>query len=124
MKEIVLPVPGENKCWITTAKDLCTHVINDYENEDTELNGLFFDFPVDMKKAEIIRAYNAIQQRVNGDYIAHLDDSGKEVSLEEALKGERYAGRFRGCCREFLESVANDGFLVRFCEDEAIEFIF
>lgn len=74
---------------LKTAKELYDHVAQEYRKYDTELNGLFFDVPVQMPKYEILRAYQQLQKDINGDDVVLLKDEtefvlhgGRQGSLE------------------------------------------
>lgn len=95
-------------------EDVYKRVIDDYRKNDTELNGLFFDFPVKMKAKDLLQVYTDIQHDINGDYVVRLKDFrivtsedsedsviiGTEVDL--IPEGE-YEYTYEGNMRDFLE---------------------
>ena len=96
---------------IKTSQELYEYVMSEYKKDDTELNSLFFDFPVHMFKSDILAAYECLQYDINGDYVVRLKNPRQETrdngdviiygDCEESLAtGEVYDGN----CKEFLES--------------------
>lgn len=57
---------------IKTSQELYEHVMSEYKKYDTELNSLFFDFPVHMSKSDILVTYEHLQHDINGDYVVRL----------------------------------------------------
>lgn len=93
---------------ITNADDMIKKVEHEYAQHDSELTSLFFDFDVDMTKADILFAYAQIQKDINDDYVWV---SGNEL----AKMNEKYVGN----CREYLESLNDEpDFYVRYSEGE------
>lgn len=81
---------------ITTPQKMIEVVKEKYRchDNDSELTGSFFDFDVDMTKADILYTYGAIQCDINDDYIWVNSDELHELT-------ERYVGN----CRKYLESL-------------------
>ena len=93
---------------ITNAQDMIQKVEHEYKQYDSELTSLFFDFDVDMTKADILFAYAQIQKDINDDYVWVNGDKLAELD-------EKYTGN----CREYLESLNDEpDFFVRFSEGE------
>lgn len=99
---------------ITSKKDLVDKVKKDYFDHSTELNSLFFTFPVSMKSAEIIAAYKELVCMINGDVIIHLsnviEDKKPDGTLmifgEETSDDSKYLNKdYSGLCSSFLESL-------------------
>lgn len=99
---------------ITSQRDLVDKVKKDYLNHSTELNSLFFTFPVSMKSAEIIAAYKKLAYMINGDVIIHLsnviEDKKPDGTLmiygEETADDSKYLNKdYSGLCSSFLESL-------------------
>ena len=98
---------------IKTSQELYEHVMSDYKKYDTELNSLFFDFPVHMFKSDILAAYKCLQHDINGDYVTRFKSPKQEVlengvviiygDCEKSLVPE-YDEIYDGSCKEFLES--------------------
>lgn len=99
---------------ITTKEDLRRHVLEDYNQYATELNGLFFDFMVEMPKREILEACAELQFRLNGDDVEYPDQKG----LDEVYKGN---------CKDYLESLNSADGYHRYCygdRDYEVDFVF
>ncbi len=91
-------------------------VYDDYRKYATELNGLFFDFEVDMlTKAQLLQLYASIQKAINGDDVMRLEDViiegnepndmhiwGKEA--ENFIPEGKYQEIYKGNYKDFLES--------------------
>ena len=93
---------------ITNADDMIKKVKHEYEQDNSELTSMFFDFDVDMTKAEILFAYAQIQKDINDDYVWVNGDKLEELK-------ERYTGN----CREYLKSLNDEpDFFVRYSEGE------
>lgn len=98
---------------IKTSQELYEHVMSEYKKYDTELNSLFFDFPVHMFKSDILAAYKRLQHDINGDYVTRFKSPKQEVlengvviiygDCEKSLASE-YDEIYDGNCKEFLES--------------------
>lgn len=98
---------------IKTSQELYEHVMSEYKKYDTELNSLFFDFPVHMFKLDILAAYERLQHDINGDCVVRLKNPRQETldngnviiygDSEESLAAE-YDELYDGNCKEFLES--------------------
>lgn len=104
---------GEKMRLVTTKEELCKVVLQDYCAHDTELNGLFFDFPVEMEKKEILQAYEELQYRINGDEVTYP----ATPSLSEVYKGN---------CKDFLEGLNGEEGYHRYCYgnmDDEVDFV-
>lgn len=98
---------------IKTSQELYEHVMSEYKKYDTELNSLFFDFPVHMSKSDILVTYEHLQHDINGDYIVKLKNPKQKIldnediiiygDSEESLAAE-YDEVYDGNCKDFLES--------------------
>lgn len=49
---------------IKTSQELYEHVMSEYKKYNTELNSLFFDFPVHMSKSDILVTYEHLQHDI------------------------------------------------------------
>ena len=97
-----------------TAKELYNYVTDEYRKYDTELNGLFFDVPVQMPEYEILQAYRELQKDINGDDVVFLKDETEFVlhdgetrvfgTVMPIVEGCGFDDIYTGNCREFLES--------------------
>ena len=114
-------VKEKTKEIITSQKEMTDHVLTEYRNESVELNSLFFDFEIKMKKADILEAYKELQRIINGDNVIRLVD-GKEA--DEFIKEGSYTDLYEGNCKDFLESFNDMGEFARFTDDEELDFIF
>ena len=104
---------GEKMRLVTTKEELCKVVLQDYCAHDTELNGLFFDFPVEMEKKEILEAYVELMNRINGDDVTYPESQ----SLSEVYKGN---------CKDFLEGLNGEEGYHRYCygnRDDEVDFV-
>lgn len=93
---------------ITTKEELCKKVTDDYCSYSTELNGLFFDFPVKMEKGEILEAYAELMDCINGDDVVY--PAGPH--LKEIYKGN---------CKDFLEGLNGAEGYHRYCYGDLSE---
>ena len=90
----------------------------DYDN-DTELNSLFFDFPVSMKKKDILQAYGEIQSKINGDIVEQAKDGQNIPYYETCFADEpEFQEIYTGNCKEFLESFNDRDQFRRYDEDD------
>ncbi|WP_026653529.1 hypothetical protein [Butyrivibrio proteoclasticus] len=107
--------------YVTTSKELVDHVLEEYRRCDAELNSLYFDFRVKMKKADILTAYAELQDIINGDAVVHLEgDKEADKLIPEGM----YEDIYEGSCKDFLESLNDGNVFARFDDDERLEFIF
>lgn len=103
-----------NESIYTTENEIENHVYDEYRKYDTELNGLFFDFPVKAPEKVLLFAYANIQKNINGDSVMRLENPeieetnepndniwGKDVDL--IPEGE-YEDIYEGNMKDFLES--------------------
>lgn len=105
------------------------YVLNEYRNESTELNGLFFDFDVNMTKKDIIQAYIDIQRIINDDIVIHLNNPnitqkneddyiwGTETECDDDYMNENYNGNMM----TFLESFNDKELETGWCRIMEIE---
>ena len=70
---------------IKTSQELYEHVMSEYKKYDTELNSLFFDFPVHMSKSDILVTYEHLQHDINGDCIIKLKTQNKKLLIMKTL---------------------------------------
>lgn len=109
---------------ITTPSELISIVCEEYQKFDQELTSLFFDFNVDMKKADIIEAYAKVQKIINGDDVIRLEDGEDAASLiptdSRAVEYEQY---YRGNLKDYLENMNEQTEFVRFNEGEVLSFV-
>lgn len=99
---------------LKTAKELYDYVTQEYRKYDTELNGLFFDVPVQMPQYEILRAYQQLQEDINGDdvvllkdeteFVLHGGETGIFGTVIPIVAGSGFDEIYTGNCKEFLES--------------------
>ena len=94
--------------------DIEQKILDDYENDDVELNHLFFDFNVEMSKGELLELYADIVCEINGDIVVRLEDMttyvvdgdreiwGKEI--EPTIPEELYDEMYKGNYMNFLQS--------------------
>jgi len=114
---------------ITTAKFMYDFVCHEYRNESVELNSLFFDFKVHMKKSDILLAYAALQNDINGDKVVRYENSIKQEGegLFDALipSGEpEFDEIYEGNCKDYLENLNGQDRFRRYDGDCRLEFIF
>lgn len=84
-------------------------IIADYHNDSTELNINFFDINVKMSEKDLVTAYIEIQNKINGDLVAHLSDA--TITPDNHISGttdpiEYYTDEFFGSYKDFLEQFA------------------
>ena len=97
---------------LTEKGEMIDRVLNDYGRDITMLNGLHFDFTVEMEIRDILDAYGYLQQVINNDRI--------NVPTDFPIRGKYY-----GNCREFLEWLNSiPGFARVTDEGEKVDFIF
>ena len=99
--------------YIKTKEQLCRKVTDDYYSHETEINGLFFDFPVEMPKGEILEAYAELMDHINGDEVIYPTSP----SLSEVYKGN---------CKDFLEGFNGAEGYHRYCwgdREEELDFV-
>lgn len=94
----------------TNAADIEDKILNDYHDNDVELNSLFFDFDVKMQEKELLELYADIQQKINGDTVMRLENiqaKDDEVWGEEAenlIPDGMHEDVYEGNYKDFLES--------------------
>lgn len=123
----------EKKSGVITSYDaLISYVVSEYQQYATELNALFFDIPVKMKKSEILEAYAEIQRIINGDQVVrleHIETNGNTVGGEIAdnlIADGTYEEIYDGNCKDFLKSFNGREQETGFCrydENELLDFI-
>ena len=102
---------------ITNINDFVNRVISDYNKDSVELNALFFDFPVTMKKADIIRAYAQCQYKINGDLIAReSDDDRCFFANPRFIKEGEFDEYYTGSARDFLTTINHNPEFIRYAE--------
>lgn len=99
---------------LCVATDIENKVFQDYRNESTELNALFFDFDVKMSKRELLELYFEIVYQINGDYVIRLDDFTFDKTAEKiTVTGHEakdlipegiYEDIYEGNYKDFLEA--------------------
>lgn len=105
---------------ISSPDELINSVLTEYRKESEELNSLFFDFDVKMKKSDILESYKELQRIINGDNVIRMVD-GKEA--DEFIKEGTYTDVYEGNCMDFLESFNLSNEFKRFTDDEELSFI-
>ena len=107
---------------LLTSKGLYDHVVEEYRNNDVELNSLFFDVEVEMKKADIISVYAELQSDINGDLVCRYEGGAE---MEKLIPDDEYQDIYKGNCKEFLESFNNQERFRRYTDDgERLDFVF
>ena len=107
---------------ITTSEEMYNQVKDEYDHYDVELNSLFFDFPVRMKKADILTTYASLQHDINGDDVLRIEN-GKEQD-ELIPNNPEFDEVYEGNCKDFLESFNGSERFCRFNCEEQLDFIF
>ena len=102
------------KVALTDKNSIIDKVCINYQEYDTELTSLFFDFPVKADKNLLLEAYAHIQKACNGDTVARLINPvlTKNREEEKELEGETLDTFFseeenevyEGSYKDFLES--------------------
>lgn len=101
------------KTALTDKNSIIDKVCINYQEDDTELTSLFFDFPVKADKNLLLEAYSHIQKTCNGDTVVRLINpvltkNGEEKELEgekmDAFFTEEENGIYEGNYKDFLES--------------------
>ncbi len=108
----------------TDVKELVNFVCEDYHRYDTELNSLFFNFNVRMKKRDILLAYSEIQDIINEDSIVYIGGF-MNIDIDGYFENDDadYTDIYEGNCMEFLESFNGSGIFARVAEEEIVDFI-
>jgi len=111
-------------CKILSKEALVKRVLNEYYNEDTELNSLYFDFDVKMTKGDILTAYADLQDTINGDVVARYENGEEQEQLIPENEAD-FNTVYEGNCKDFLESFneGQDRFR-RYCDEERLMFVF
>ena len=103
---------NEHNVVIKDKTTLYSKVMDEYAKYDVELSTEHFDFDVDMEQGDIVYAYARLQNRINADSVLvnpmWLQQEGKE--------------RYKGNCKEFLQSLNNSSDFGRIAEGEFIDF--
>jgi hypothetical protein len=107
---------------IITKENLYERVTADYRHNSTELNGLYFDFPVRMTKKDILEIYAKLQWAINGDNVIRVEN-GKECDTLVPNTPE-FEEVYEGNCEEFLESLNKDNRFRRYNGEERVDFVF
>ena len=126
---VLLSYQVANAVQITSCTELYEAVMYEYRKYDTELNSLFFDLDVRMKKSDILLTYAALQHDINGDEVARYEDGVKqeENGLLDALipSGEpEFDEIYEGNCKDYLENLNGQDRFRRYDGDCRLEFIF
>lgn len=97
----------------TDACEIKEKILEDYYNEEVELNALFFNFNVRIVEKELIELYASIQSIINGDSVMRLIDPEIEKTGEnqsniwgteaDLIPEGEYEDVYEGNCKDFLE---------------------
>ena len=110
--------------------EIIQKVYDDYRNESTELNSLFFDFDVKASKEYLLRAYADIQDTINGDAVVHLENpqileggliKGYETDFYEETYQEIYEGNYKDFLLSFNGKELETGFCRLIAYEDKIE---
>ena len=112
---------------ITSRDEFIAHVVEEYQKCDTELNGLFFNFDVQMTEADIITGYAHLQHVINGDTVFRKD-GGRIVDWDDENfipKDGGYDQMFYGNAMDYLEGYnwQHSNIFGRYAEEEEVDFI-
>lgn len=109
----------------TDPQEIENKVLDDYRENDVELNSLFFDFDVKLEKKALIEIYASLQHIINGDTVMRLENPIIEQIDENAcniwgtemelIPEGKYEDIYEGNFKDFLESFNDKELETGFC---------